>query len=92
MQSITVRVIGKPGCHLCDEADLVVTDVVQKFSNVVVEHRSLFEEAAWESEYSEKIPVILIDGHEFAHWRVDAGALSAALLSHGGLPEASESE
>ena len=92
MQSITVRLIGKPGCHLCDDADLVVTDVVQKFSNVVVEHRSLFEEAAWESEYSEKIPVIHIDDQEFAYWHVDAGALAEALLSRGALPQPRESE
>ncbi len=92
MQSITVRLIGRPGCHLCDEADLVVAGVVEKFSNVVVEHRNLFEKTEWEREYSEKIPVIQIDDEEFAHWRVSAEALADALLSRGGLPEASESE
>jgi hypothetical protein len=92
VQSITVRLIGKPGCHLCDEADLVVAGVVQKFSNVALEHRNLFETTEWESEYSEKIPVIQIDDQEFAYWRVDASALAEALLSRGGLPHASESE
>lgn len=92
MQSITVRLIGKPGCHLCDEADLLAAGVVQKFSNVALEHRNLFETPEWESEYSEKIPVIQIDDQEFAYWRVDASALAEALLSRGGLPHASESE
>jgi hypothetical protein len=92
VQSITVRLIGKPGCHLCDEAGLVIQGVVENFSNVVVEHRNLDEKTEWESEYSEKIPVIHIDDQEFAYWRVDASALAEALLSRGGLPEASESE
>lgn len=92
MQSITVRLIGKPGCHLCDEANLVIEQVVKSFSNVVVEHRNLSEKTEWESEYGDKIPVIHIDDQEFAYWRVDAGALADELLSRGGLSEASESE
>jgi hypothetical protein len=92
VQSITVRLIGKPGCHLCDEADLVAAGVVQKFSNVALEHRNLDEKTEWESEYSEKIPVIHIDDQEFAYWHVDAGALAEALLSRGALPQPRESE
>ncbi len=92
MQSITVRLIGKPGCHLCDDADLVIQGVVTNFSNVVVEHRNLAEKTEWESEYSEKIPVIHIDDQEFAYWHVDAQALADALVASGGLPQASESE
>ena len=92
MQSITVRLIGKPGCHLCDEANLVIEKVVKSFSNVVVEHRNLSEKAEWESQYGDKIPVIHIDNQEFAYWRVNAEALADELLSRGGLPEASESE
>jgi hypothetical protein len=92
VQSITVRLIGKPGCHLCDEADLVIQGVVENFSNVVVEHRNLDEKTEWEREYSEKIPVIHIDDQEFAYWHIDAGALGEALLSRGALPQPRESE
>ncbi len=92
MQSITVRLIGKPGCHLCDDADLVIQSVVKKFSNVAVEHRNLHDNPEWESEYAEKIPVIHIDDQEFAYWHIDAGALAEALVSSGGLPQPLESE
>jgi hypothetical protein len=92
VKSITVRLIGKPGCHLCDDADLVIQGVVKNFSNVVVEHRNLHEKPEWETEYSEKIPVVHIDDQEFAYWHVDAQALADALVSSGGLPQASESE
>jgi glutaredoxin len=84
--------MGKPGCHLCDDADLVIQSVVKKFSNVVVEHGNLHEKPEWETEYSEKIPVVHIDDQEFAYWHVDAQALAEALLSRGALPQPRESE
>lgn len=65
---------------------------MKNFSNVVVEHRNLHEKPEWETEYSEKIPVVHIDDQEFAYWHVDAQALADALVSSGGLPQASESE
>lgn len=92
MKSVTVRLMGKPGCHLCDDADLVIQSVVKNFSNVVVEHRNLQEKPEWESEYRDKIPVIHIDDQEFAQWHVDPDALAEALVARGGLPQASESE
>lgn len=70
----------------------MVAGVVEKFSNVVVEHRNLLDNPDWESQYSEKIPVIHIDDDEFAYWRVNAKALADALLSRGGLPQPSDSE
>lgn len=70
----------------------MVAGVVEKFSNVVVEHRNLLDNADWESQYAEKIPVVHIDDDEFAYWRVNAEALADALLSRGGLPQPSDSE
>jgi hypothetical protein len=85
MQSIRVTVIGKDGCHLCDEATEVITGVLQGFSNVSLEHRDLAEDPEWQRDYADKIPVVLIDGQEHAYWRVRAERLRESLAHQGAI-------
>ncbi len=77
-----LTVIGKPDCHLCDVAQSVIDGVLDDLddsSRVTVEKRSILDDPVLYEKYWEKIPVILIDGIEHAHWRVDAAKLRAAL-------------
>lgn len=85
MQSITVRIIGKVGCHLCDDAERVVSAAVRRYSNVVIEHAVLDDNTEWESAYSDKIPVIHIDGVEVAYWRISDETLRGELDSRGAI-------
>jgi len=80
---IRVTLIGRDGCHLCDEATTVIEGVLEGFTGVVLEHRDLSEDPAWARDYAEKIPVILIDGVEHAHWRVNAERLGESLTQRG---------
>jgi glutaredoxin-related protein len=76
----TITLIGKPECHLCDVAREVVDLVVAESGrDVVIEERSILDDAELYARWWEKIPVVLIDGEFHAHWRVSADRLRAAL-------------
>jgi hypothetical protein len=77
--SVTVTLIGKPGCHLCDDAKVIVDRVAEANPDVVAEEVSLEDNPLWAELYGELIPVILVDGVELAHWRVDEQALEKAV-------------
>ena len=71
--------LGKPGCHLCDDARVIVTDVLAEFPGVTFEERSILDDPALLDAYAEEIPVVLIDGRVHTIWRVDPARLRKAL-------------
>jgi hypothetical protein len=73
-----VVLVGKPGCHLCDEARVVVQRVCQDLG-VDWAERSILDDPALTQRYAEQIPVTLVDGQEHAIWRVDETRLRRAL-------------
>lgn len=73
-----VTLIGKPGCHLCDEARAVVVAVCAE-RGVPWQERSILDEPALAEAHWERIPVILVDDREIAFWHVGADQLRAAL-------------
>ena len=79
MPNLTVTLIGKPGCHLCDDADAVVRDVLRDYDTVSLTHANLDDQQAWIDEYSDKIPVVLVEGREHAYWRVNRDDLRREL-------------
>jgi hypothetical protein len=74
-----LTLIGKPGCHLCDDARTVVGRVLADFPDVGFEERSILDDEALSAAYAEEIPVVLIDGRVHTIWRVDADRLRTAL-------------
>ena len=73
-----VLLLGKPGCHLCDDARQVVATVCGELG-VGWEERDILTDPALADRYWEEIPVVLVDGEQHAFWRVDAGRLRAVL-------------
>lgn len=73
-----VVLIGKPACHLCDQARAVVAEVCERLG-VDWAEQSIFDDPALYDEYWERIPVTLVDGRIHDIWRVDAASLTAAL-------------
>jgi len=71
--------LGKPGCHLCDDARTVITEVLTEFPGVTFDEQSILDDAGLLDEYAEEIPVVLIDGRVHTIWRVDPARLRAAL-------------
>ncbi|MFC7326383.1 glutaredoxin family protein [Marinactinospora rubrisoli] len=71
--------LGKPGCHLCDEA-LGVIERVAGDVGVSYEVRDITTAAPEEQEeYWDKIPVTFVDGERHDFWRVSERRLRAAL-------------
>jgi hypothetical protein len=87
MNDITVTLVGRDGCHLCDEADGIVAKVLQRFINVDYEHTSLEQNPEWEHQYGDKIPVLLLNGVEHAYWRINGERLEGALVELGAISE-----
>jgi glutaredoxin len=73
-----ITLLGKPGCHLCDDARAVVERVATDLG-VPWEERSILDDAELLTRYAEEIPVVLIDGRQHTFWRVDEARLRAAL-------------
>ncbi|MBB5633380.1 hypothetical protein BKA04_001603 [Cryobacterium mesophilum] len=83
MTTVQLTIIGKPECHLCDVAADVIGEVVAELgteARVEVEKLSILEDGSLYEKYWEQIPVILVNGVEHSHWRVDPAGLRAAIL------------
>ncbi|MDE0974748.1 MAG: glutaredoxin family protein [Candidatus Nanopelagicales bacterium] len=70
--------MGKPDCHLCEQAIEVVAQVCKQLGQ---EFRvvSITEDPNLADLYWEKIPVILVDGEPFDFWRVNRDRLVTKL-------------
>ena len=70
--------VGKPGCHLCDDARTVVAAVCAD-AGVPWGEVSILDDPELADRYAEQIPVVLVDGAVHDFWRVDARRLREAL-------------
>jgi hypothetical protein len=80
-----LALVGRPGCHLCDEAREVVAAVASDFG-VSFAELSITDDPMLADEYFELIPVVLLDGAIVAHWWVDEAQLRAAMPARPGSP------
>jgi hypothetical protein len=73
-----VSVVGKPDCHLCEQAIEVVSQVCEELGQGF-QILLITEDPELADLYWEKIPVILVDGQPFDFWRVNRERLVAKL-------------
>ena len=66
-----VTLITRVGCHLCDDASLLLRELRDELDVDADRHRR--------NEYSDRVPVILIDGKEHGYWRVEEARFRAAI-------------
>lgn len=82
---IELTLIGKPGCHLCEDAQDAVARVIasfeadQKSVNVSLTEKNILEDAELAARYSEEIPVLLINGKVHNYWHIDEERFSRTL-------------
>ena len=87
-RDIRLTLIGKPGCHLCDDAREVVQAVMAEVESsdappkLRLEERSILDDEELAARYAEEIPVLLIDGEVNNYWRIDPVRLKTALLAN----------
>ncbi|MDQ6716214.1 MAG: glutaredoxin family protein [Actinomycetota bacterium] len=78
MPTPRITLIGRPGCHLCDEARAVIVRVANDLG-IDWEERSLDDDEVLREQYAEQVPVTLVDGRQHDFWRVSEPRLRAAL-------------
>jgi glutaredoxin len=69
-----VTLYGKPGCHLCDDARLVV-DRVRAEHPFELREVDITLDPALHREYGERIPVLEMDGEELFEFFVEEAVL-----------------
>lgn len=78
MATARITLIGRSGCHLCDDARKVVSGVADELG-VGWEERSIDDDEQLRERYGEQVPVTLVDGRPHDFWRVSPDRLRAAL-------------
>lgn len=79
-----LTLIGKPDCHLCDVAREVIDQVLAELpeptaASIEVTEASITDDPVLSERWWEKIPVLLIDGELFGHWRISPERLRTRL-------------
>jgi glutaredoxin len=74
----TVTLVTRTGCHLCADAETLLRSLAGElgFSYREVD---VDASAVLQAEYSDRVPVILLDGREHGYWRVEEPRLRKAL-------------
>ena len=73
-----VTLITRVDCHLCEDAEATVRALAAElgFGLTILDVDADRDRA---NEYSDRVPVILIDGREHGYWRVEEPRMRAAL-------------
>jgi hypothetical protein len=82
-QAVPIRIdlLGRPGCHLCDDARVVVTRVADELGVAWEERDITFASPEEQADYWDKIPVAFVDGVPIDFWKISESRLRAALSS-----------
>jgi glutaredoxin len=77
--SVSVTLIGRDGCHLCDDARAIVLGVLSRHDGIAFSELSIDDDEALANRYREEIPVVLINGEVHNFWRIDPERFDRAL-------------
>jgi glutaredoxin len=73
-----VTLITRTGCHLCEEAEQLLrrlrSELGFAYREVDVDASQVLRD-----EFSDRVPVILVDGKEHGYWRVEEARFRKAL-------------
>ena len=75
-----VTVFSRTGCHLCEIAIDKINSIKDEL-NFDLEIKLIDADVELEKEFSEQVPVIMIDNKIHDYWRVDLDRFSKAIKS-----------
>lgn len=91
--TVSITLIGKPGCHLCDEARIVVEEVRGALAadgiDTTLTELNILDDPQLARLHSEDIPVVMIGSKRHAIWRVDRDRFTAAITKAAKRPRLS---
>lgn len=73
-----VTLITRAGCHLCEEAEQTLARLRAELG-FSLDSVDVDADSARKAEYSDRVPVVLIDGKEHGYWRIEEARFRAAL-------------
>lgn len=73
-----VLLYGREGCHLCEDARAVVTEVTAELG-IGFEEVDVDSDPALARRFGDEVPVVCVDGRQIGFWRIEAVRLGAAL-------------
>jgi glutaredoxin len=73
-----VTLVTRGGCHLCEVAEATLRRLSAELGFGYTE-LDVDVDAGLRAEYSDRVPVILIDGREHGYWKVEEPRLRKAL-------------
>jgi hypothetical protein len=73
-----ITLLSRPGCHLCDDARVVIARVAGELGADWTE-RDITASQDDLREFGDMVPVTFIDGVQHDFWRVDEARLRKAL-------------
>ena len=78
LPNVTVTLYTKPGCHLCElvAATILAAAKLRSFHYAT---RNILDDTAVFERYKHAIPVVTVDGHEIARYRLALSDLLAAI-------------
>jgi glutaredoxin len=65
-----LALVTRSGCHLCDVAKEALDRIGEPWTELDVD-----SDVELAREYSDRVPVILLDGREHGYWRVEESRL-----------------
>jgi len=83
--ALQITLIGRQGCHLCEEAQNILAGVIGRFTaenpliEYVIDDVDVDSDLELRDKYSDEVPVLLIDGQQVAFLRFDAERIYARL-------------
>ncbi len=78
MNDPRVTLYSRPGCHLCDDARVVIEQVCAELGESYAEV-SVDDDDDLRRRFGDEVPVTFVDGRQHDFWRVDATRLRDAL-------------
>jgi glutaredoxin len=73
-----VTLVTRVGCHLCQDAERTLRRLAGELG-FGYEEIDVDADPDRRAEYSDRVPVILVDGKEHGYWRVEEPRLRRAL-------------
>jgi hypothetical protein len=79
--SVRLTLLIRAYCHLCDD---MRTALAEHVPDVAVLEVDVDADPVLEARWGAQVPVLLAEGHEVCHYRLDTGALDAILARSAG--------
>jgi len=83
--ALQITLIGRQGCHLCEEAQNILAGVIARFAaenpliEYVIDDVDVDSDLELRDKYSDEVPVLLINDQQVAFLRFDAERIYARL-------------